>query len=316
MHSKINKTMKVIIILATFLAILTFWCPAQTVIDIDGNVYDTIHIGMQIWTRPNLKVTHFRNGDSIPQVTDSALWCNLTSGAYCNYDNDSNNAAIYGRLYNWYAVQDPRNIAPPGWHVPTFEDWDTLQIFLGYDLVAGGKLKEIGTAHWMSPNTGASDEYDFTARPGGQRTDATYDGAFSEITAQGYWWSSSEMDTVYPWGVNISYNSEGMNNWAASTRVFGFSIRLISDSPLEINEMNKLKYFNIFPNPASDRIIITNAYNIKVSMAIFNSIGNLLIRQELTGSKNSIDIGSFAQGIYIIRLYTPDWSVQSKLVIK
>jgi uncharacterized protein (TIGR02145 family) len=298
------------------MALLTSESQAQAVTDYDGNVYDTVHIGTQIWTVPNLKVTHYRNGDPIPNVTDSAIWYNLTSGAYCNYDNDTNNAADYGRLYNWYAVQDPRGIAPLGWHVPTFEDWDTLQIFLGYDLIAGGKLKEIGTAHWMSPNTGASDEYDFTALPGGQRADSIYSGTFSEITQQGYWWSSSEMDTTYPWGVNISYNSEGFTNWAASTRKSGFSIRLISDIPLNINTINKSALFNIYPNPAIDRVIITNAYTQKVNMAIYNMAGSILMQQELTANKNSIDISSLAPGMYLIKLFNAEWTVYKKLMKK
>jgi uncharacterized protein (TIGR02145 family) len=306
--------MRYMIRLLAVLTIVTGYGRAQTVIDIDGNVYDTIHIGTQVWTRPNLKVTHYRNGDVIPYVSGDGDWCNLTTGAYCNYNNDSANGAEYGRLYNWYAVQDPRNVAPVGWHVPTFEDWDTLQIFLGYDLVAGGKLKEMGTVHWMSPNVGASDEYDFTALPGGQRTDSMYGCVFSEIYQQGYWWSSSEMDTVYPWGVNISYNSEGMTNWAASTRKAGFSIRLISDTPQDIQEMNKRDLFNIFPNPAGNQFYITNVYDLKAHLAVYDLAGNLLLHQQLNANKNTIDIGNLSAGIYIIQLFGSDWSLQKKLV--
>lgn len=299
---------------AALLALITFKSQAQPVTDIDGNVYDTVHIGTQVWTKPNLRVTHYRNGDPIPNVTDSVMWCNLTSGAYCDYNNDSTISAVYGRLYNWYAVHDPRNIAPIGWRVPTYEDWDTLQIFLDYDLVAGGKLKETGTDHWMSPNTGASDEYDFTALPGGQRTDSVYSCMFSEITQQGYWWSSSQMDSVYPWGVNISYNSEGMTNWAASARNAGFSVRLIRDLSLDITNINKSACFNIYPNPAQDMILITNAYATKTSMTIYNLVGDLLIQQELTGNKNRIDISSLAPGVYIIKLFGGDWQAQKKLI--
>ncbi|MBL7923849.1 MAG: T9SS type A sorting domain-containing protein [Bacteroidia bacterium] len=305
--------MKKSVLLLAVLFAAPFASQAQ-VVDIDGNVYDTVHIGNQIWTRPNLKVTRYRNGDSIPQVTDSIQWCNLTSGAYCNYNNDTSYVMAYGRLYNWYAVHDLRNLAPQGWHVPTYEDWDTLQVFLGYDLVAGGKLKEMGTAHWMSPNTGASDEYDFTARPGGQRTDAFYGCMFSELTQQGYWWSSSEMDTVYPWGVNISYNSEGMTNWAASTRKAGFSIRLISDTPQDIRELNKSDFFRVFPNPASDVVYITNAYGLKAGLHLYTLSGRLMAEQDILSGKNSIDIGWLPPGLYLIKLYGDDWTVQQKLI--
>lgn len=306
--------MKKSILLFGILPFLSIKIDAQTVTDIDGNVYNTITIGTQIWTRENLRVTHYRNGDAIPDVPDSLQWYTLTDGAYCNYDNDSNNAAVYGHLYNWYAVKDPRQIAPLGWHVPTYEDWDTLQIFLGYDLVAGGKLKEIGTAHWMFPNTGATDEYDFTALPGGQRADSIYSGTFSEITTQGYWWSSSELDTVYPWGVNLSYNSEGMTNWGASTRKSGFSIRLISDLSVGVYTIPKDDYFEIYPNPAKSKLHVNCTKNGMMNMEIYNLIGDRLMQMELNDNKNEIDIGRLVNGMYLIRLTGADRTEQKKLI--
>lgn len=312
-----NRTiMKKVILLYAVFVFLSIKMNAQTVTDIDGNVYNTITIGSQVWTKENLKVTHYLNGDPIPNVSDSLQWYNSTSGAYCNYDNDPNIAAVYGRLYNWYAVRDPRSLAPAGWHVPTFEDWDTLQIFLGYDLVAGGKLKEIGTAHWMSPNTGASDEYDFTALPGGQRADSIYSGTFTEITTQGYWWSSSQLDTVYPWGVNISYNSEGMTNWGASTRKSGFSIRLISDFSVGTTGIIKNEYLNIYPNPANDKIHVSCANNRQMKMEIYNLMGELLMQRELSDNRNEIDISSLVTGMYILKVSGSDWTGQKKVIIK
>lgn len=305
--------MKYYIFLLAAFVFLVSKIQAQTVTDIDGNVYDTVHIGKQIWTRQNLKVTHYLNGDPIPNVKDSAAWCNLTTGAYCNYDNDTTNGSVYGRLYNWYAVHDSRLIAPRGWHVPDYSDWDSLQVFLGYDLVAGGKLKEMGTGHWMDPNTGATDEYDFRALPGGQRTDSAYSGIFSEITMQGYWWSSSELDTIYPWGVNISYNSEGMTNWAASTRKYGFSVRLINDLPLDIPSI-KTNYFNIYPNPAHNRIAIAAAFNSMVNLAIYNRLGELVIFKQLSSNDTAVDISSLGPGFYIIKLSAANWSAQRKLI--
>ena len=97
-----------------------------TVIDVDGNVYDTVVIGTQVWLAQNLKVTHYRNGDPIDSLDDNTEWCNTTSGAYCNYNNDPNNAPAYGRLYNWYATSDSREIAPEGWHVATDAEWAAL----------------------------------------------------------------------------------------------------------------------------------------------------------------------------------------------
>lgn len=310
-----KKTMLFIAALALFAS----RTEAQTITDIDGNVYDTIHIDTQIWLRPNLKVTHYRNGDPIPNVTDSATWYSLTTGAYCDYDNDSNNAAVYGRLYNWYAVNDPRGIAPVGWRVPTYEDWDTLQIFLGYDLVAGGKLKEIGTTHWMAPNTGASDEYDFTALPGGQRADSIYSGTFSEITQQGYWWSSSEIDTVYPWGVNISYNSEGFTNWGASTRRSGFSIRLISDVSTNINENSKGGYFNLYPNPVANELTISNkqsAIGKIATISIIDITGKVIYSITTSAQKTKINTNSFVNGIYYVKVKTDSFIETKKVIIQ
>jgi len=120
------------------------------VTDIDGNVYTTIKISSQWWMAENLKVTHYRNGDSIPNVIDSSAWMGLNTGAYCNYDNDTSHVAVYGRLYNWYTVNNNRNIAPTGWHLPTDAEWQTLIDYLGGELFAGGKMKEAGTAHWDS----------------------------------------------------------------------------------------------------------------------------------------------------------------------
>jgi uncharacterized protein (TIGR02145 family) len=124
----------------------------------------------------NLKVTHYRNGDPIPQVTDSSAWEYLTTGAYCKYNNNEDTAATYDRLYNWYAVGDSREIAPEGWHIPTIDEWEILRDYLcsctpgcDYGLHVGGKMKEKGTIHWKSPNTGATNESGFTAIPGGYR---------------------------------------------------------------------------------------------------------------------------------------------------
>jgi len=108
-----------------------------TVTDIDGNVYKTVKIGSQWWTAENLKVTHYNNGDSLINETVIRTWYDLTVGAYCSYDHDSNNAAIYGYLYNWYAVGDDRNLAPAGWHVPTDEEWKQLEMYFRYDPVNG-----------------------------------------------------------------------------------------------------------------------------------------------------------------------------------
>ena len=141
----------------------------------------------QDWMVKNLDVDHYRNGDPIPQVTDPSAWMGLTTGAWCYYNNDSANGAIYGKLYNWYAVNDPRRLAPVRWHVPSYNELKTLQECLGGREIAGGKMKAITL--WNSPNIGATNESGFTGLPGGGRSN--YFGIFSSSPYEwGYFWSS------------------------------------------------------------------------------------------------------------------------------
>ncbi|MCK5148368.1 T9SS type A sorting domain-containing protein [bacterium] len=197
----------------------------RTVTDIDGNVYRTVKIGDQWWLAENLKVIHYRNGDDIPNVTDNTEWQNLTTGAYCNYDNDLNNVVTYGRLYNWYAVDNSRNIAPEAWHVPTDAEWTTLTTYLGENL-AGGKMKEIGTTHWSSPNTGATNESGFSALPGGARN---YYGIFEHIgSTTADFWSSTESSSYGAWYRNLDYNYSDVYR-TSYVKEGGFSVRLIRD---------------------------------------------------------------------------------------
>lgn len=165
-----KKTLIILTIIVFITSVFTVSCkkdPASsnepmTVTDIDGNVYKTVTIGNQAWMAENLKVMRYRNGDAIPNVTGGTDWSNLSTGAYCSYDNDDNNIDTYGLLYNWYAVDDSRNLAPEGWHVPTDEEWKELEMYLGMSQSEaddtgyrgtdeGGKLKEVGTTHWQSP---------------------------------------------------------------------------------------------------------------------------------------------------------------------
>lgn len=196
-----------------------------TVTDIDGNVYHTVTIGTQVWMVENLKTTKYRDGTSIPNVTDNTAWSNLTTGAYCDYNNTPSNSSTYGRLYNWYAATDAHNIAPTGWHVPTDADWSTLTTYLGGESVAGGKLKEIGTTHWQSPNTGATNEVGFTALPGGYRYD---DGAFYGIGSDGYWWSATEYDATYAWDLGMFNYGSNVDHYGG-IKEDGFSVRCVRD---------------------------------------------------------------------------------------
>jgi len=193
----------------------------EILMDIDGNVYQTVKIGNQWWMAENLKVTHYRNGDAIPNVTDDTEWYNLATGAYCNYGNDINNVATYGRLYNWYAVDDSRKIAPEGWHVPSDTEWRTLVDYLGSD--AGGKMKETGIEYWSSPNTGATNESGFSALPGGYRSGGA---PYHPVGYHAYFWSSMELGSGYAWYRYLSYDSSGVYRGNYDKRA-GVSVRCV-----------------------------------------------------------------------------------------
>ena len=129
----------------------------------------TITIGNQNWMVKNLDVSTYRNGDSIPQVQDSTDWANLKTGAWCYYDNDPANGAIYGKLYNWYAVNDPRGLAPEGWKVPTDAEWTILEIYLANNGYSGMEATALKSMTGWNPNGNGTDNYDSTALPGGYR---------------------------------------------------------------------------------------------------------------------------------------------------
>jgi uncharacterized protein (TIGR02145 family) len=148
----------------------------------------TTVIGAQQWMSKNLDVAFYRNGDPIPQVTDDIAWASSSTGAWCYYNFNPIYGGIYGKLYNWYAVNDPRGLAPVGWHIPDYTEWTFLESSLGGALVAGGRLKEFGTAHWASPNTGGTNNSGFTALPGGY---CGPNGIFINISSHGQWWTSS-----------------------------------------------------------------------------------------------------------------------------
>ncbi len=194
------------------------------VTDIDGNIYHTVLIGKQIWMVENLKTTRYRNGDPIQNIKIDTIWDKLTSGAYCDYNNLSLNGTTYGHLYNGYVVSEIRNICPTGWHMPSKSEWTILVNLFGGQDNAGGALRETGFAHWLSPNSGATNHSGFTALPGG-----AYGNIFTGIGADTYWWSSTEVDStaIFSWWVSNNSNLSSYN--AYSKNSVGLSIRCIKD---------------------------------------------------------------------------------------
>lgn len=199
---------------------------SETTSSTSGGATPIVTICCQSWMTKNLDVVTYRNGDSIPLVTNNTAWAALTTGAWCYYNNDSATyAAIYGKLYNWYAVNDPRGLAPEGWHVPTDFEWTTLENCLGGSSVAGGAMKEIGTTHWTTPNTEATNISGFTGLPGSYRSN---NGTFGAIGITGIWWSSTEFITAFAWDRILGYNN-GLILRSNDNKRYGFSVRCIRD---------------------------------------------------------------------------------------
>jgi len=195
------------------------------VTDIDGNSYSTVAIGNQIWMKENLKVSKYRNGESIATGLSNTTWAETTAGAYAVYNNDASINSTYGKLYNWHAIADPRNVCPTGWHVPNDAEWTTLTSLLGGESVAGGKMKSTGTQFWFSPNVGATNESNFTGLPGGYRYDS---GTYGYNGGLGAWWSSTAQDSNNAWYRYLFYYYGAAYRFD-SNKHYGYSVRCIKD---------------------------------------------------------------------------------------
>jgi uncharacterized protein (TIGR02145 family) len=195
------------------------------VVDADGNGYHAVTIGTQVWMVENLRTTKFNDGSPITLVTDGAVWGTDTSAAYCWYSNNEGTYKnTYGALYNWYAIKTGK-LCPAGWHVPSDAEWHILVSYLGDSTTAGGKLKEAGTTHWLSPNTGATNSTGFTAVPSGSHYT---DGAFYLNGKYGWLWSSTESSTTQAWHEYMQYNSNLVYRTSGS-KSLGFSVRCIKN---------------------------------------------------------------------------------------
>jgi len=299
--------MKRNLLIAVFL-VGTLYNKAQTITDIEGNIYNTVTIGEQIWLVENLKTTKFNNGATIPTLKDNDAWANSTTPEYCWYNNDSlSYNKNYGALYNWYAVNTD-NLCPTGWHVPSDSEWTILTNYLGGDSIAGGKLKAVDPVLWKSPNIGATNETGFTALPAGDRV-ASHGCA--NISSEGEWWSSSIVDTNFIWiryvdnyDKNVYRNSHSMN--------FGHSVRCLSytvPSSIANAEINKITFY---PNPSSGQLYLKNTTSSNSSIVILNLQGEeILIKQNIS---NFIDISNLKNGIYIAKIIDSGKIVMTKIV--
>jgi uncharacterized protein (TIGR02145 family) len=228
-----NRIWISVLIVSGFILILLSSCKktdetSTAVIDKDGNVYKSVTIGTQVWMAENLKTTKYLNGDPIGTTIPASLNISAESTPEYQWPSGGNesNVGTYGRLYTWYAITDSRKICPTGWHVPIDEEFATLTTYLQGDTIAGKKLKETGTTHWTSPNTGATNESGFTALPGGYRGD---DGGYHYVEYTGYWWSATGSDASDAWFRGLYYNG-GYDHDLSNNKKVGFSVRCIKDN--------------------------------------------------------------------------------------
>lgn len=226
--------MKISVVLLTLLtgtlATISFSCsktdngPAP-VKDVESNSYNTIRIGNQVWMAENLRTATFNDGTAIPVVPDASEWSNLTTPGLCWYNNDElANRESYGTLYNYFTVTTGK-LCPSGWHIPSGAELQTLRETLGDTLTGGGKLKEEGTVHWRSPNTGADNSTGFTALPAGIRY---FEGTYSSLAYFTSFWSSTRSDDNKIWYLSLYY-SDAVAAINKTSGKDGFSVRCIKD---------------------------------------------------------------------------------------
>jgi uncharacterized protein (TIGR02145 family) len=229
-------------ILLTPFLLLPFFAGAQTpgggAADLNGNEYATVIIGDQEWFAENLRTSFYSNGDSIPNVEENTLWAATTEGGWCHFMNDSTYETPYGKLYNWYAAADTRNVCPTGWHVPMQSEWQELHTFLGGANVAGGKMKEAGVNHWDTPNTGGTNASGFTAIGSEERTSW---GPFGDLSMgfKAFYWTGEQGTTdpdfgIYT-GVYAQFAWADFNEWFKGS---GHSMRCVREATTGINELN------------------------------------------------------------------------------
>jgi len=213
---------------ALLVAILTAGCSGkssnETVTDIDGNTYSTLKIGNHVWITENLKATRYRNGEPVPEVADEAEWPKQTAGARCAYDNKPENGKTFGFLYNWFAVNDPRGLAPEGWHIATNADWADLAETLGGEKEAGNALKAPGK--WGVPANEEKESSGFEALPSGARRDA--DGGFLMLGQFARFWTSTPASNGKAFVRALGFYDSTLRGGEAGPKN-GFAVRCVKD---------------------------------------------------------------------------------------
>lgn len=283
-------------LLILLLLSLSTYSFSQVIQDIDGNNYKTVKIGNQLWMKENLKVIHYNNGDSIPNITNDSSWYNLITEGYCNYQNNNAYGSIYGKLYNHFTLADSRKLCPSRWHIPNNNDWGILFKFVNNN---ASNLIDTTKDSWESDYLFQNNESGFTALPGGDRGS---EGDFQTIGYYGYWWSTTEKDVNDAWCMVLGYNRESYRyiGWFTNNKKCGFSVRCLCDSLSSISSTeNDLEDF-IYPNPVIDKLYFSNYKNDIKLLRLYDINGRLIMSTK--DILNFVDISMLPSGLYMIEM--------------
>ena len=299
-------------LVATCLSLLSTIDPAcaQTVTDIDGNVYNTVTINGQEWMAENLATSRYQDGTPIPLVTSNTTWFNqISGGARCFFWNDSALVASdYGTLYNWNVVNNSVNVCPTGWHVPSDAEWSAMTIFLdptvspnagfngpgtGTDIAT--QLKEVGEAHWDVGNAGTNSS-GFTARGAGYRRP---DGTFVYLNSFAYFWTSSYGQQSKAWIRSVNFNDPTISRFILD-RLNGASIRCMADITTGLQEVPVDDELQFFPNPAYSTVEITGLPEGLIDLVITDAAGKQVRRLQVLGTTHRISVEDLVPGIYVL----------------
>ncbi|OFY87543.1 MAG: hypothetical protein A3F72_20915 [Bacteroidetes bacterium RIFCSPLOWO2_12_FULL_35_15] len=318
--------MKKIFLISTVISLSSGISYAQTTVtDIDGNVYNTIAIGTQLWMKENLRTTKYNDGTPIayPGANDSAWQYNYT-GAYAWYNNDSATYSDYGILYNWFALSPTtnggRNICPAGWHVATSSEWNKMEKYLDpttdttlYGSVGttiGAQIKESGTAHWYTGNTGTNTS-GFTALGGGGRSES---GAYSYYTSNANFWTATPYGST-AWYRRLQYNSSRIYKYDLSKNS-GWSVRAVRDGlTTGLMENNPIETIFIYPNPSEGTFTISQNNISKTEIEIYNLMGTLIYKTQFANLQITIDLSNLSKGIYLVKLIDTNRNIHNQKII-
>jgi uncharacterized protein (TIGR02145 family) len=294
---------------------------AQTITDSrDGNVYHIVAIGHQVWMAENLKYLPSVVGPAPGSDTTPYYYVYGYDGTVVSDAKATANYTSYGVLYNWPAamngaaasIHNPslvQGVCPTGLHLPSEAEWSQLLIdYLGGTSDVSGILKETGTTHWHSPNTGATNETGFTALPGGYRIS---NGTFNLIGFRGYWWSTSEWGALNAWWRGMNYASDDVD-WSWDLKEWGFSVRCVRDNNTSIPNSILSEELILYPNPATDKLYFKNGNYANSTIMIFNLHGKEVISKQI--GSDPIDISSLEKGIYVMKFVCAENVMITKLV--